>query len=264
MLDHSQIELRADQTRPGLRCPYCHDGLAEEEGLRGCEACQAQHHDECWGLYGGCSACGRKDGHERRRGAARAVSVEGGSDRLDIEWGDRSAAGRRVLIAAGLLLGLATVSGYLAFLVLNFGLTNTLGHGGEDALVLSTIAIVFSGFWGAVTLAIHASGMARSGRLRIDPAGVRIQRMTLTADYLGDELLPWSELDSFEVESSPRGRFVVAVRGGERRRLARAKSEPEALRILRQLQAARAHFHSAIAPETLQIRAADPIGPRQT
>lgn len=38
------------------RCPYCHDPA--RGSTVACVACSALHHRECWGLHGGCSACG--------------------------------------------------------------------------------------------------------------------------------------------------------------------------------------------------------------
>lgn len=40
------------------RCPYCHEGVAPDQGKQACDACMAWHHSECWAEHGGCSACG--------------------------------------------------------------------------------------------------------------------------------------------------------------------------------------------------------------
>ncbi|MCA8921163.1 MAG: hypothetical protein KDD82_05105 [Planctomycetes bacterium] len=41
------------------RCPFCHEDVAADEPKRGCEACFAWHHAECWDEgRGRCSACG--------------------------------------------------------------------------------------------------------------------------------------------------------------------------------------------------------------
>ena len=54
-------EAASDPARPaiqvGLRCTYCHDGLARAEAAF-CSACLAPHHSECWRTHGQCSALG--------------------------------------------------------------------------------------------------------------------------------------------------------------------------------------------------------------
>lgn len=50
-------ELRVIGSRPGARCPFCHDSLGQAARER-CPGCSADHHLECWDEHGGCSACG--------------------------------------------------------------------------------------------------------------------------------------------------------------------------------------------------------------
>lgn len=40
--------------RPGLRCPYCHDGL-DPRAARACPACATPHHEPCLDEAGGCT-----------------------------------------------------------------------------------------------------------------------------------------------------------------------------------------------------------------
>lgn len=59
------------------RCPYCHEAVVPgDERKQSCNACMAWHHEECWSLHGGCSACGRdRDGATKPR-PARASGKE--------------------------------------------------------------------------------------------------------------------------------------------------------------------------------------------
>jgi hypothetical protein len=41
-----------------LRCPYCHDSLANEAHRVGCGSCLAWHHRECLTELGACASCG--------------------------------------------------------------------------------------------------------------------------------------------------------------------------------------------------------------
>lgn len=48
------VTASASAGEPG-RCPYCHDGVPDDEAAR-CARCGAVHHDECLQVHGGCAA----------------------------------------------------------------------------------------------------------------------------------------------------------------------------------------------------------------
>jgi hypothetical protein len=43
------------------RCPWCHDAVRGGQEKRGCSACMAWHHEECFEEHGACAACGKAD-----------------------------------------------------------------------------------------------------------------------------------------------------------------------------------------------------------
>ncbi|MBI3723134.1 hypothetical protein HY251_04145 [bacterium] len=49
------VSERADSE---ARCPYCHDGLAEESAMADCPRCGARHHADCYTDYGRCAVFG--------------------------------------------------------------------------------------------------------------------------------------------------------------------------------------------------------------
>ncbi|MCA8920466.1 MAG: hypothetical protein KDD82_01585 [Planctomycetes bacterium] len=93
-VERERIQIKVDLPR----CPFCHDDVLADQPKRGCEACFAWHHAECWGEGGErCSACGvapegatpvapaAPEQRERRRGRRwihrwRALAAQGRSD----------------------------------------------------------------------------------------------------------------------------------------------------------------------------------------
>lgn len=235
-MPEERIALRAGDTAE-LRCPYCHDALLAGDARRACAGCGAAHHEDCWGLHGGCSTCGREQ-PSGRRGRAAAIDLTGGSDRLTISFGDRPASARRALTLGALCL----VLGLMSFAAMGV-------HSGPGFLPLFAMGGVV---WGMVILISQLVGLDRSGRLRVDEDGVHIQPLTWRGRYGPGLLVPWSDLETIDVSR----REVYADPGGVL--LARTRSDERARRIKRQLERARAHFHSALEPGAIRIRGANP------
>lgn len=51
------VQVTARAAPEARRCPYCHDGL-EDDDVTPCPGCAAPHHAECLEIHGGCSAFG--------------------------------------------------------------------------------------------------------------------------------------------------------------------------------------------------------------
>ncbi len=51
------VQVTARPAPEARRCPYCHDGL-DEDDVTPCPGCAAPHHAECLEIHGGCSAYG--------------------------------------------------------------------------------------------------------------------------------------------------------------------------------------------------------------
>ncbi|MBX3472227.1 MAG: hypothetical protein KF878_35695 [Planctomycetes bacterium] len=51
------------------RCPFCHDGLGDEEATP-CPGCRTPHHADCWSEGGGCAIFGCGAGPVRERASA--------------------------------------------------------------------------------------------------------------------------------------------------------------------------------------------------
>src|SRR5581483_7080622 len=65
MSERLSVEVHA-RDRPKT-CPFCHDGLKEEDAVWTCPSCDAVHHTECATSHGRCSvhACPGKPPQER-------------------------------------------------------------------------------------------------------------------------------------------------------------------------------------------------------
>lgn len=129
-----------------LRCPYCHEAIAEEGAEISrlvCAGCLARHHAACWREGGACASCG----HREHLVHARAEEAQGGLD----------ADERRLLW--GLLVGGLVFVGGGAFLggVVGAGVGGSTGGPG-GAVVGAVVGVVVGAALG-LTLAVTLAGV---------------------------------------------------------------------------------------------------------
>lgn len=261
-----QTSFRVIEERGGLRCPYCHGDVLEEEAQEACGHCNASHHLECWDAHGGCSACGRL-ANAASVGAApsaasqlrapstgrRAQTSLGGranlryehtDERAVLEWGSNVSDAK-----TGLLIGLISLLLVPIGLLIAFAINDP---------VFVMMAFMYSLSIPTGVLIYNASEVSKAGRLTIDERGLHRSRFSFWGRYLPGGSIPWSGLKELSWNGSQGNYRVTARLNNTVVELARFRFQKSAVSFIGHVQRARARLAREVDASIIRIR---PITP---